>query len=309
MVQTIYNQLREEFSPFRDLEASHLLGPAWRSKETRYRMNRIARFPVMTAATLSLLVLMTGCQRLKARDQLNKGVQAYKSAKYEEAINHFQQAVNFDPSLPMARAYLATAYAQQVVPDLTTADNLKNANLAIQNFQGVLAQDPKDVNSLKGIASIYFNIDKYDEAKEWQKKVLEVDPQDAEAAYTIGSIDWRLAYRNAVKALAAVGMQDDGQGNVKMAKKACQDLIQTNSQLVNEGLEYLHKAVEIRPSYDDAMAYLQLTYRRKADLECGNDSARKDDMAQVDQWREKAMNTRKANEEKKNSQTQGVVMQ
>jgi hypothetical protein len=54
---------------------------------------------------------------------------------------------------------------------------------------------------------------------------------------------------------------------------------------------------------------LQLTYRRKADLECGDDAARKADMALVDEWREKAMNTRKANEEKKNSQTNGVTMQ
>ena len=263
----------------------------------------------MTAATLSLLVLMTGCQRLKARDQLNKGVQAYKSAKYEEAINHFQQAVNFDPSLPMARSYLATAYAQQVVPDLTTPDNLKNANLAISNFKEVLDKEPKDVNSLKGIASIYFNIDKYDDAKEWQKKVLETDPQDAEAAYTIGSIDWRIAYRNAVKVLQGSGMQDDGIGNPKLPKKACQDLVQQNQALVTEGLDYLHKAVEIRPSYDDAMSYLQLTYRRKADLECGDDAARKADLALVDQWREKAMNTRKANQQKKDSETKGVVMQ
>ena len=56
------------------------------------------------------------------------------------------------------------------------------------------------------------------------------------------------------------------------------------------------------------MSYLNLTYRRKADLNCGNDSARKEDLAQADNWREKAMGTRKANEEKKNSQTQGVVM-
>jgi tetratricopeptide (TPR) repeat protein len=271
-------------------------------------MNRIARFPVMAAATLSLLVLMTGCQRLRARDQLNKGVQAYKSAKYEEAINHFQQAVNYDPSLPMAHLYLATAYAQQVVPDLTTPENLKNAKLAMDGFQAVLAKDPRDINSLKNMASLYFNIDKYDEAKQWQMKVLAVDPQDAEAAYTIGSIDWRLAYRNAVQALKDVGMQDDGQGNIKMPKKTCQELVDKNTPLVNEGLEYLHKAVEIRPSYDDAMAYLQLMYRRKADLECGNDEARKADMVQVDEWREKAMNTRKANEEKKNEKANGVVM-
>jgi tetratricopeptide (TPR) repeat protein len=277
-------------------------------KETRKRMNRIVRFPVMAAATLSLLLLMTGCQRLKARDQLNKGVQAYKSAKYEEAIGHFQQAVNLDPSLPMAHLYLATAYAQQVVPDLTTPDNLKNAKLAMEGFEAVLAKDPKDINSLKNMASLYFNIDKYDEAKQWQMKVLAVDPQDAEAAYTIGSIDWRIAYRNAVQALKDVGMQDDGAGNVKMPKKTCQQLQQQNTALVNEGLEYLHKAVEIRPSYDDAMAYLQLMYRRKADLECGNEQARKDDMAQVDTWREKAMATRKANEEKKNEKANGITM-
>lgn len=263
----------------------------------------------MTMATLSLLVSVTGCQKLKARDQLNKGVQAYKGAKYEEAINHFEQAVNDDPTLPMARAYLATAYAQQVVPDLTTADNLKTANLAIQNYQKVLAEKPGDINSLKGIASIYFNIDNYDQAKQWQMKVLEADPKDAEAAYTIGSIDWRLSYRNAVKALRDVGMTDDGQGNVKMPKKACQALAEINTPLVNEGIDYLQKAVEIRPSYDDAMAYLQLSYRRKADLECGNDDARKADMALVDEWREKAMNTRKANEEKKNAATKGITLQ
>jgi tetratricopeptide (TPR) repeat protein len=271
-------------------------------------MNRIVRFPVMAAATLSLLLLMTGCQRLKARDQLNKGVVAYKSAKYEEAINHFQQAVNLDPSLPMAHLYLATAYAQQVVPDLTTPDNLKNAKLAMEGFEQVLAKDPKDINSLKNMASLYFNIDKYDEAKQWQMKVLAVDPQDAEAAYTIGSIDWRLAYRNAVQALHDVNMQDDGAGNVKMPKKTCQELVEKNTPLVNEGLEYLHKAVEIRPSYDDAMAYLQLMYRRKADLDCGNEQARLADMQQVDTWREKAMATRKANEEKKNEKANGIQM-
>jgi tetratricopeptide (TPR) repeat protein len=272
-------------------------------------MNRIARFPVITMATISLLVSVTGCQKLKARDQLNKGVQAYKSARYEEAINHFEQAVNDDPSLPMARAYLATAYAQQVVPDLTTPENLKAANLAIQNYQKVLDEKPGDINSMKGIASIYFNTDQYDKAKEWQAKILQADPQDAEAAYTIGSIDWRLAYRNAVQILKDNGLQDDGQGNVKLPKKACQDLVQKNTDIVNDGIEYLQKAVQIRPNYDDAMAYLQLSYRRKADLECGNDTARKADMALVDEWRQKNMDTRKANEEKKNSEAgKGVTM-
>jgi len=271
-------------------------------------MNRIARFPVLAAAFLAMLAMMTGCNRLKARDQLNKGVASYKNAKYEEAIGHFQNAVNLDPSLPMARLYLATAYAQQVVPDLKTPENLKNANMAIQGFQQVLDKDPKDISSLKGIAGLYFQIDEFDKAKEWQQKVLAVDPQDAEAAYTIGVIDWGVAHKNAVTALSASNMQDAGDGNPKMPKDACRKLVDQNTSIVAEGLQYLQKALDIRPTYDDAMAYMNLMYRQKATLECGNDQARKEDLDQAGQWRDKAMGTRKANEEKKNNATPGGVV-
>ena len=36
--------------------------------------------------------------------------------------------------------------------------------------------------------------------------------------------------------------------------------------LVDEGIADLQKAIQIRPDYDDAMAYLNLLYRRKADM-------------------------------------------
>ncbi len=69
-----------------------------------------------------------------------------------------------------------------------------------------------------------------------------------------------------------------------------------NTALVNQGLQNLNKAVDLNPNYDDAMQYIQLTYRRKADLDCGNDGARKADLAQADEWIQKAMGARKANE-------------
>jgi tetratricopeptide (TPR) repeat protein len=273
-------------------------------------MNRIARFPVLAAATIVLVASGTGCKRLEARDQLNKGVQAYKQAKYEEAIGHFQRAVNLDPTYPMTRLYLATAYAQQVVPGLDSPENLKNADLAINGFKQVLSEHPDDVTSLKQIAALNFDLNHFDDAKQWQMKVLQADPKDAEAAYTIGVIDWTLAFKNAGKALQGAGMQDDGQGNPKMPKKVCEEVKEENTPLVTEGLSYLQKSVDLRPNYDDAMAYLNLMFRRKADLDCGDDATRKADLAQADSWREKAMGTRKANEEKANEKaTGGVVMQ
>jgi tetratricopeptide (TPR) repeat protein len=271
-------------------------------------MNGPARNTALALVLAGMVLSMSGCNRLAARDQLNKGVDAYKSARYEEAIGHFQKATQLDPTLPMAKSYLATALAQNVVPGLDTPENLKTAQQAITIFQEVLAKDPTDVNSLKQIAGIEFSIKRLDDAKGWQKKVLAVDPKDPEAAYTVGVIDWTEAHENTLKALLPAGINDDGAGNVKAPKKVMEPLKAQNAPLVEEGLQYLSQAVANRPNYDDAMAYLNLIYRRKADVDWGNEAARKDDIAKADEWRTKAMGTRKANEEKKDKGPGGITM-
>jgi tetratricopeptide (TPR) repeat protein len=255
-----------------------------------------------------MVLAMSGCNRLAARDQLNKGVEAYKSARYEEAIGHFQKATELDPTLPMAKTYLATALAQNVVPGLDTPENTKTANQSISIFQEVLAKDPTDVNSMKQIAGIYFSIKKLDDARTWQKKVLAVDPKDPEAAYTIGAIDWTEAHENTLNALTPAGITDDGEGNAKAPKKVMEPLKAENSALVEEGLQYLTQAEQNRANYDEAMVYLNLIYRRKADVDYGDEAARKDDIAHAEEWRAKAMGTRKANEEKKNNGPGGITM-
>ena len=271
-------------------------------------MNRPARILALAVALGGMVLSMSGCNRLAARDQLNKGVDAYKSARYEEAIGHFQKATELDPSLPMAKSYLATALAQNVVPGLDTPDNLKTAQQAISMFQDVLAKDPKDVNSIKQVAGIYFSIKKFNEAKEWQLKVLAVDAKDPEAAYTVGVIDWTLAHENALKALVPAGINDDGEGNIKAPKKVLQSIKEQNSDYVTEGLQYLNQAVANRPNYDDAMAYLNLIYRRKADVDFEDSNAVKADVAAAKDWSQKAMGTRKSNEEKKDKGPGGITM-
>jgi tetratricopeptide (TPR) repeat protein len=269
-------------------------------------MKRSGYIPVLAVATLSLLSMVTGCSKLQARDQLIKGVQAYKNARFEEAIDHFQNAERLDPTLANAPLYLATAYAQQVVPDANTPENNKNAQLAISAYQKVLATDPNDLTALRGIAAVYLNTGKTAEAKDWQHKVMTVDPNDPVAHYTVGVIDWRLAYRNAIAARNALGLQDNGE--MIKDKAACQKLVDQNGTLVDEGIKELQQAIQLRPGYDDAMSYLSLLYRRKADLDCGDEAAHKADMAQFDHWRDQTMTTRKANEEKKNQQQPGGVV-
>jgi tetratricopeptide (TPR) repeat protein len=265
-------------------------------------MNRILR--VLAALSLALVVLgMAGCNKLSARDQLNKGVQSYKNANYEEAIEHFKNAVSLDPSLLNARIYLATAYSQQYVPGAETPDNQRYAAQAIEEYKKVLDTAPSNVIAIKGIANLYRQEKQFDQAKQYYNRALQINPKDPEAYYSVAYIDWRQAYDFRQNERARLSMKaDDPLGD----KKTCELVRQHNSSMVEEGIGLLTKALELRPDYDDAMAYLNLMYRERADYECDNLEARAADLKTADGWVAKTLATKR---QKANRQsTGGIVM-
>jgi tetratricopeptide (TPR) repeat protein len=270
-------------------------------------MNRSVRVLVGLAVLLTLLSAV-GCTKLRARDQLNKGVQSYKNARYEEAINHFKQAVELDPTLTNARVYLATAYAMQYVPGADTEDNLRMANSAIDEYKKVLESDPKNINSVKGIAYLYLQMKKFEDAKVWYKKASEIDPNDPETYYSVGVIDWTEAYQPRMEEFAKLGLKPTEQlsGKKPDEKKVCAQLKEQNGQKVEEGIQALDTALKLRPDYDDAMAYMNLLYRERGNYECDDEQARKADFKTADDWVDKTMATKKARAEKQG--TGGIVL-
>jgi len=257
---------------------------------------------VTLLAVLLVLFSAVGCSKLRARDQLNKGVQSYKNAKYEDAIEHFKNAVELDPSLTNARLYLATAYAQQYIPGADSPDNNRYAEQAIEVFKQVLDLHPpkeQQVHSLKGIASLYFNMKKFEQAKEYYQKVTELDPNDPETYYSIAVIDWTQAYQRRMDERAKLGLKPTDE---LKDKKDCAEFLKTvkaeNEPQVQNGIQELKKALDLRPDYDDAMAYLNLLYREQADLQCDDPDARKADLKTADDWVDKTMATKKMKAEK-----------
>lgn len=275
-------------------------------------MNKSIRLLTLAAAMLAIITSV-GCGKLRARDQLNKGVTAYKNAKYEEAIDHFQQSVALDPSLINAKMYLATAFAQQYIPGADTPDNNKMAEQAIEQYQKVLdmpnvARDQK-VNSAKGIAYLYLNMKKFDDAKKYYRMAGDFDPNDPEPYYSVGVIDWTACYQPRMEERAKLGMKPDENLNPKNKdqKKVCEDLKTKNMPVIQEGIDSLNKAIQLRPDYDDAMAYLNLMYREKADVECDDLNQRQEDLKTADSWVDKTLATKKAKAEKQPGQ-QGITM-
>jgi hypothetical protein len=91
-------------------------------------------------------------------------------------------------------------------------------------------------------------------------------------------------------------------------KKVCEALKEKNSAKVDEGMQALDKALQLRPDYDDAMAYYNLLWREKADLECGDAAARESDLKKADEWVDKTLATKKAKAEKAASQAGGITL-
>jgi tetratricopeptide (TPR) repeat protein len=264
-------------------------------------MNRSVR--VLAGLTiLAVMMMAAGCTKLQARDQLNKGVQSYKNARYEEAISHFKRAVELDSKLLNARLYLATAYAQQYIPGADTEDNNRMANSAIEEYKNVLQADPNNVGSVKGIAYLYLQMKKFEQAKEYYKKASAIDPRDPETYYSVAVIDWTEAYQPRMQARANLGLQPTAP---LKDKKVCEDLKTKNGDAVEEGITELQKAIKLRPDYDDAMAYLNLLYRERADYECDSEES-KADLKLADEWVDKTMATKKAKAEK--SGNSGIVI-
>ena len=232
---------------------------------------------------------------MNARDELNQGIQAYKLNKIEDAVQHFKAAVTLDDKRANAHLYLATALATEYTPGSQSPDNVQLAEQAIQEYKRVMELSPEDSNCVKGIAALLFNVKRLEESKEYHRKVIELDPNDPESYYAIAVIDWMQAYTAKGELVSTLDLK---MSDPLIDKSECWTLRNENGDRVKEGIEMLTKALELRPDYDDAMAYLNLLYRQRADIQCGDKAAYNADTVIADKWVNKAMATKKTRAEK-----------
>ena len=274
------------------------------------------------ASALALVVSLfslAGCAKLQSRDQMNQGVQAYKSNKYADAVKHFKEAVRLDPGNQNAQLYLATSYMIQWVPGADSPDNQKNYNMAKQEFDRVLQKDPKNSLALASMASMAYNsasagnqeqkMAALEDAKKWNERRIEVDGKDSEAYYYLGVIDWAEAFTPIQTARVNAHMKADDPGPLKDAEAAPEkkgkgkkaaaassgvkdDLKTKYWNTIQQGLDDLKKCLSIDAENEDAMSYMNLLLREKAVLEDSPEAA-KADIAQAEDWSNKSLDMKR----------------
>jgi tetratricopeptide (TPR) repeat protein len=252
----------------------------------------ISRF-FLTGGLLFCLAIAGMAQdeaKASARNHVDDGVQAFRQAHYEDAIGHFEQAVNLDPDLVMARMYLAATYMQVFEPGIDTPENVILATKALEQYSEILRGNPSDVESLKGLAYLKLQLNNFAEAKEAYAKAIALNPADPELLYAAAVANWSIADRDITAEKAKLDAESDYS---LISSEDCRAVRAKSLADVDSGIAMLTKAISLRKDYIDAMAYMNQFYRLRADLECGSKKNFKADIKQSDEWADRAAAARK----------------
>lgn len=255
------------------------------------------RMVLAVGSLAALVAFASGCDKLKARDNINSGTAAFKAGNFAAAADRFKTAVELDPTIPNIRIYLATAYIQQYIPGTETEENKKYAQAAIDELQKTLASDPKNVLATQYLANVYYQMKDFPKAQEWSKKVVELDPKDKGALYTLGVIPWIQFVAADREARLASKMKMEDPGPIK-DPKAKAELKEKYWQSLTDGIEYEKKALAVDPEYENAMAYMNLLIRYRADLDDTKEEFVRDSK-EADDWVQKSLETTKIKAERK----------
>src|SRR5262249_55593732 len=155
-------------------------------------------------------------------------------------------------------------------------------------------KDPNETSALEYLGSLSFNeaqslppeqkLARYDESIGWFKRLAGVNPQKKEAYYYMGVIAYQKYHPALMLGRNTLHMKDD-EGPIK-DKKTREELSTQYSSIIDDGIANLHKALDVDKQYDDAMAYLNLLIRQKADL-LDNPEDYKKQIDEADIWLQK----------------------
>jgi hypothetical protein len=247
---------------------------------------------------LSTVLIGTNCNyynRIIARKNLVDGASAYQGRKFQEAQGLFREAVARDPNLQTIEGKTAQLFLARTLHSEYIGNRTKKelAEQAIQEYQKVLATDPKDQSAYKAVANLYENLDKNDEWLKWvtERTTNEQVPgeQRAEALTSLAAKKNTCANDISDTEETKKTVTRDGKPAFEFVKPTDQAKFSELKQCAQEGVQMTQKAVQLDPNSDSAWSYhtsLLIQNMRVAEME-GNKEQAAQYKTQSDQAKER----------------------
>ena len=264
------------------------------------------------AAGASFLLLavsfLTGCDKIKSKQEIRKGNEFLKAAQYQSALAAYDEALRLDPGETKLHKHIGISYMGMYQPGSKHPKDLEFAQKAIDNLKQYSAAYPEDTKSLEYLVSMYLNTERYDDAIAfYQNELLKRNPKDVKAMQSLARLYFKKGdFDNGVLWLKKqleiegnnpevyylIGVQAwDRSYNFPDLDPALR------AKAVEDGLQALNKAIELKPNYFEAVSYINLLYREKAKME--TDPVKKQEYTDTaNKYLQQALEMRKAAQDK-----------
>src|SRR6266436_972319 len=251
-------------------------------------------------AALTLALTSFSCQKIEARMEIKQANEAYQKEDYATALQHYARARKIDPSFPELERMIGYSQIGLYIPDDKTPQNEQHADAAIAQlssylkkkpedriardalinmylnanrtsqaidyFRNYLIDHPADLEAVKSIATLYAKQGDFNESLNWYKKITLLDAKNPEAFYIFGVVCYEKVAKNPPADI-----------NEKMA-------------ILEKGKAALNHAIEMRPDYAEAMAYVNLLWRQQALIDAATNPAKaQEDVKKADEIRNRAV--------------------
>jgi tetratricopeptide (TPR) repeat protein len=217
------------------------------------------------AIVLAILVATSsGCgviYRIRAKNQLNEAARAYREGHFEDAEQHARKAYELDPTNKTAPMFIARTIHAQFRPGVQTPENLAKAQAAIEAYQQILANNPKDDEAYKAIAYLYGATKQDDKLRQWISSRAaneSTEPEKrAEAYIVLASKDWDCSFKITELPTNKVTTVDPtaNKATVSYKKPKEQKEFDTAQMCVKRGLAEAESAIKFDPNNESAWSY------------------------------------------------------
>ncbi|MEA2415165.1 MAG: hypothetical protein QOI58_1822 [Thermoanaerobaculia bacterium] len=251
-------------------------------------------------AALTLALSTLGCTKIRARMEIKAANEAYQKEDYAGALPHYQRARQIDPSFPDLDRLVGYSEIGLYVPDDKSANNEKHADRAILELNGYLQKRPDDRIARDALINMYLNANRTSQAIDYFRHYLEAHPADLEAVKSIATLYAKQGdFNESLNWYQKITLLDSKNPEAfyifgvvcyeKVSKNPPADVAQ-KMDIINRGKDALQHAIDMKPDYAEAMAYLNLLWRQQALVDALTDPVKAQaDVAQADVIRNKTM--------------------
>jgi tetratricopeptide (TPR) repeat protein len=246
----------------------------------RHRGRSITRSAAAAVLLLCSAVLPSGCNKLKSKQEIKKGNDYFKAAQYQTALAAYQEALRLDPNEKKLHKNIGLAYMGMYQPGSKHPKDLEYAAKAIEHLRAYAEAYPNDRKTREFLVSLYLSTERFDDAIAFYQGLVQENPNDTKAMQSIAqmyfkkgevdkAVEWlkrRLNAETTPEAKAEVYYFIGVQAWDRSYNFPDIDPVQ-RAHVVDEGLDALNKALQIKPDYFEALSYVNLLYREKAKIE------------------------------------------